>query len=190
MKIINKAYCFREPCICMHVYVLQVCHATHDVTYSKHGSFFCDCGAKEDGSCQALVKRSSSAMMSERPSMTSTASNLGYEPMLPSSLRIRPTSPTGLTNLNKTLTGDLDSKPVNDKEANRLKLSKTLGGWKELLLDEISHSGVTANLLETLKCLVPIVQAHGEKHSSTGRSANLKQALETLHTMSDKVLKD
>ena len=98
----------------LYVSFLQVCHATHDVTYSKHGSFFCDCGAKEDGSCQALVKRSSSAMMSERPSMTSTASNLGYEPMLPSSLRIRPTSPTGLTNLNNTLTGgDLDSKPVN-----------------------------------------------------------------------------
>ena len=29
----------------------KVCHSTHDVTYSKHGSFFCDCGAKEDGSC-------------------------------------------------------------------------------------------------------------------------------------------
>jgi hypothetical protein len=28
----------------------RVCHAGHDVTYSKHGSFFCDCGAKEDGS--------------------------------------------------------------------------------------------------------------------------------------------
>ena len=162
----------------------KVCHATHDVTYSKHGSFFCDCGAKEDGSCQALVKRSSSAMMSERPSMTSTASNLGYEPMqIPSSLRIRPSSP-GLANLNKTLTED--SKPVNDKDANRQKLAKTLNGWKEVLLDEISHSGVTANLLETLKCLVPIVQAHGEKHSSTGRCQALKKALDTLHTLSDK----
>ena len=111
LKIICT-YVFLQPYF--YVSFLQVCHATHDVTYSKHGSFFCDCGAKEDGSCQALVKRSSSAMMSERPSMTSTASNLGYEPMLPSSLRIRPTSPTGLTNLNKTLTGgDLDSKPVN-----------------------------------------------------------------------------
>jgi E3 ubiquitin-protein ligase UBR4 len=28
----------------------KVCHADHDVTYSKYGSFFCDCGAKEDGS--------------------------------------------------------------------------------------------------------------------------------------------
>lgn len=37
----------------------QVCHRGHDVTYSKHGSFFCDCGANEDGSCKALVKRTS-----------------------------------------------------------------------------------------------------------------------------------
>ena len=35
----------------------KVCHRGHDVTYAKCGSFFCDCGAKEDGSCQALVKR-------------------------------------------------------------------------------------------------------------------------------------
>ena len=35
----------------------QVCHRGHDVTYSKHGSFFCDCGASEDGSCRALVRR-------------------------------------------------------------------------------------------------------------------------------------
>lgn len=35
----------------------QVCHRGHDVTYSKHGSFFCDCGANEDGTCKALVKR-------------------------------------------------------------------------------------------------------------------------------------
>ena len=30
----------------------RVCHRGHDVTYSKYGAFFCDCGAKEDGSCQ------------------------------------------------------------------------------------------------------------------------------------------
>ena len=35
----------------------RVCHRDHDVTYSKHGSFFCDCGAKEDGSCIALTPR-------------------------------------------------------------------------------------------------------------------------------------
>ena len=29
-----------------------VCHKNHDVTYAKYGSFFCDCGAKEDDSCK------------------------------------------------------------------------------------------------------------------------------------------
>ena len=33
----------------------KACHKDHDVTYSKHGDFFCDCGAKEDGSCKVRV---------------------------------------------------------------------------------------------------------------------------------------
>lgn len=37
----------------------RVCHKGHDVTYAKFGSFFCDCGAKTDGSCIALVRRAS-----------------------------------------------------------------------------------------------------------------------------------
>lgn len=32
----------------------KVCHKDHEISYAKYGSFFCDCGAKEDGSC--LVK--------------------------------------------------------------------------------------------------------------------------------------
>jgi hypothetical protein len=30
----------------------KVCHKDHDLTYAKFGSFFCDCGAKDDGSCK------------------------------------------------------------------------------------------------------------------------------------------
>jgi hypothetical protein len=37
----------------------KVCQRAHDVTYSKFGSFFCDCGATDDRSCQALVRRPS-----------------------------------------------------------------------------------------------------------------------------------
>ena len=33
----------------------KVCHRGHELTYSKFGSFFCDCGAKEDGSCKVCV---------------------------------------------------------------------------------------------------------------------------------------
>ena len=35
----------------------RVCHKGHDLSYSKYGNFFCDCGEKGEGSCQALVKR-------------------------------------------------------------------------------------------------------------------------------------
>lgn len=35
----------------------KVCHKNHDVSYAKYGNFFCDCGAKEDGSCIALTKK-------------------------------------------------------------------------------------------------------------------------------------
>ena len=28
----------------------------HDLSYSKQGSFFCDCGAKEDGSCKVSLR--------------------------------------------------------------------------------------------------------------------------------------
>lgn len=34
----------------------QICHKNHDISYAKYGNFFCDCGAKEDGSCLALNK--------------------------------------------------------------------------------------------------------------------------------------
>ena len=30
----------------------KVCHKDHDLSYAKFGSFFCDCGAKEDNTCQ------------------------------------------------------------------------------------------------------------------------------------------
>lgn len=33
----------------------KVCHKDHDISYAKYGSFFCDCGAKEDGSCTVSV---------------------------------------------------------------------------------------------------------------------------------------
>ena len=38
----------------------KVCHKDHDITYAKYGSFFCDCGAKEDGSCVVSAPHCSS----------------------------------------------------------------------------------------------------------------------------------
>eukprot|EP00794_Sanderia_malayensis_P006454 gene6454-7186_t len=45
---------------------VKVCHKDHKVSYAKYGSFFCDCGAKDDGSCKAMVKRASAVGPSDR----------------------------------------------------------------------------------------------------------------------------
>ncbi len=33
----------------------KVCHKDHDVSYAKYGSFFCDCGAMEEGGCMVSL---------------------------------------------------------------------------------------------------------------------------------------
>jgi hypothetical protein len=58
----------------------KVCHKGHDISYAKYGSFFCDCGAKEDGSCLALKKRVNSnndkpAKTNKKPSQSSIIKN-------------------------------------------------------------------------------------------------------------------
>lgn len=52
----------------------KVCHKGHELSYSKCGSFFCDCGAKEDKSCQALVKRVSGTAGNSKAATTSDGS--------------------------------------------------------------------------------------------------------------------
>lgn len=58
----------------------KVCHGDHDVTYSKFGSFFCDCGDKEDGSCIAMTKRTPQQM--EKKEDRKVMSAYGMESML------------------------------------------------------------------------------------------------------------
>lgn len=75
----------------------RVCHKGHDLCYAKYGNFFCDCGAKEDGSCQALVKRSPQSV-DATAAVAATGSNqqsgsFSTEHMLTSSLRRRTSSP-------------------------------------------------------------------------------------------------
>lgn len=53
----------------------RVCHRGHDVTYSKYGAFFCDCGAKEDGSCQVGVSSGFTVCFWGR-AISSSASNM------------------------------------------------------------------------------------------------------------------
>ena len=50
----------------------KVCHKGHELSYAKYGSFFCDCGAKEDGTCQVSVE----FILFEFPYMVAWASML------------------------------------------------------------------------------------------------------------------
>lgn len=81
----------------------RVCHRDHDLSYAKYGNFFCDCGAKEDGSCQALVKRNPQQNADNQSSGNAAAASsqnsttLGFsEHMLTSSLRRRTSSPLAI----------------------------------------------------------------------------------------------
>lgn len=70
----------------------KVCHRGHDVTYAKFGSFFCDCGAKTDGSCLALVRRPNISATDAHASGQHPAPNQGgvsaisYNPFLSEAL--------------------------------------------------------------------------------------------------------
>ena len=55
----------------------KVCHKDHEISYAKYGSFFCDCGAKEDGSCQ--VRPNTSGHHGKR----TTAVTLACKSLLP-----------------------------------------------------------------------------------------------------------
>ena len=48
----------------------RVCHRDHDLSYAKFSSFFCDCGAKEDNSCQAKQRRIRGQQQQQQPSET------------------------------------------------------------------------------------------------------------------------
>ena len=41
--------------VCEHC--AKMCHAGHEIIYAKYAPFFCDCGAKGDGFCNALSER-------------------------------------------------------------------------------------------------------------------------------------
>jgi E3 ubiquitin-protein ligase UBR4 len=87
----------------------KVCHAGHDISYAKYGSFFCDCGAKEDESCQALCIRDNT---STHTTATAIQKSTKQPPTAPSSPK-----PVNVFDLNLNL--------VFAADANRVKSLKT-----------------------------------------------------------------
>ncbi|XP_069695727.1 E3 ubiquitin-protein ligase UBR4 isoform X2 [Periplaneta americana] len=153
----------------------RVCHRGHDITYAKYGNFFCDCGAKDDGTCQALVKRSpqSSEQHITQALSTSTPGTFGMEQMLPSSLRRRPSSPV-----------NIDASERGTRDRQRLaNLAKQLESSREILMSHISNSSVVASLLDLVKILMPAVETSCKRHSPVGCHQRAQTALRQLHTL-------
>lgn len=157
----------------------RVCHKNHDLSYAKYGNFFCDCGAKEDGTCQALVKRIPQSSGENRNSL-STNSMIGHtsyntEPILTSSLRRQPASAVTL------------DKILNTRDKNKItNLAKQLESCKDMLVTFIYSSSAMTTLSELAVALVPAVKSSCQQYSPVGCSTRAQKALEQLHSLPKK----
>ncbi|KYM85360.1 E3 ubiquitin-protein ligase UBR4 [Atta colombica] len=158
----------------------RVCHRGHDVTYAKYGNFFCDCGAKDDGSCQALTKRSPQSSehqvgnnMPYNNAGAPTESNL----LLTSSLRRRASSPVHL----------YDKHERSGRDTQRqVYLAKQLESSKDWIHSQLSKSGLVSSLVDLMRVLVPAVDSSCQRYSPVGCHARAQLALKRLHTLEKK----
>uniref|UniRef100_T1IY63 UBR-type domain-containing protein n=1 Tax=Strigamia maritima TaxID=126957 RepID=T1IY63_STRMM len=157
----------------------KVCHKDHDVTYAKFGSFFCDCGAKEDGSCQALVKRIAPPVVDNAngtgpgPSPFEVESNINQ-----TAIRRRASSPIA-----SDKPGSQEQKKANDESnKHRLQLAKQLEPNQDSVICHISSSKVLSVLLNLLEQLVPVMVKNCQTVSATGTVQRIQSALHALHT--------
>ncbi|KAL1427425.1 hypothetical protein MTO96_017477 [Rhipicephalus appendiculatus] len=136
----------------------KVCHKDHDVTYAKFGSFFCDCGAKEDGSCQALVKRNPQISSDTGPVSASTtaAFSLPSENVLPSSMRRRTSSPvqgpgsgpgSSAADARPPMATSVDSKKATEETLkHRQQLAKKLEAFRGALVEHIVSTSLVGTV--------------------------------------------
>ncbi|XP_014258727.1 E3 ubiquitin-protein ligase UBR4 isoform X2 [Cimex lectularius] len=166
----------------------RVCHRGHDVTYAKFGNFFCDCGARESGSCQALVKRNpqsvtdglaSQGLNGSAPNTATSGGNsgVGIEHMLTSSLRRRPSSPS------------VDKSQHQKDVVKQAALSKLLENLSDQLLGLIGkENSIVGPLITLVKSLLPAVEATCQRNSPVGCHSRSQKSLKELHTVDKKFL--
>eukprot|EP00095_Tigriopus_kingsejongensis_P009320 maker-scaffold486_size158769-snap-gene-0.26 protein:Tk09320 transcript:maker-scaffold486_size158769-snap-gene-0.26-mRNA-1 annotation:"e3 ubiquitin-protein ligase ubr4" len=164
----------------------KVCHANHDVTYSKFGSFFCDCGAKEDESCRALARRNPQSQASTRrreeprPQLSSARSvPPSTEPLLSSSFRRRGASPAFSRFDADNLTGG--KKRDDSKLRERRTLGEKLAPWRDTLIQKFQDSMLVHELLDIVQDLKPVLKIEADKYSTIGHLSRIQKSLDTLH---------
>lgn len=123
----------------------KVCHKGHDVSYAKYGSFFCDCGAKEDGSCKALTKRQGSKNHDSKSKKSAKSSK-----------------PRGdSSNLQKLKRTKLASSSSSTKFDSNLKLSET--GIGNTLASTEMNSSISQPTIDVKRRLVWQIRANKSK---------------------------
>ncbi|XP_039287887.1 protein purity of essence [Nilaparvata lugens] len=162
----------------------RVCHKGHDVTYAKYGNFFCDCGAKENGACQALVKRSPQTGnlgdLQNNQGSSNQAMACSSNTELTSSLRRRASSPVAIDKNSETRSLPRD----RHKQA---VLAKQLESLNEVITNIVWKDGqVVVKLLEVLQSLIPAVEASCLRQSPVGCHQRAKALLDVLHTQDKK----
>ncbi|XP_075046927.1 E3 ubiquitin-protein ligase UBR4 isoform X4 [Mixophyes fleayi] len=155
----------------------KVCHKDHEISYAKYGSFFCDCGAKEDGSCMALVKRTPSSGIGS----TMKESAFQSEPRLPESAIRLPGS--ALTDKGKVTIGDGKG---DDEKPKRSSLCRNVEGCREELICQV-NSSFAPLVLDMLNFLMDAIRNNFQQASAVGSSSRAQQALDQLHSLEKSV---
>ncbi|RZB39229.1 zf-UBR domain containing protein [Asbolus verrucosus] len=147
----------------------RVCHKGHDLSYAKYGNFFCDCGAKEDSSCQALVKRSvqTNDNQASNANQTDPANSFASDQMLTSSLRRRASSPV------------LDKVKYRERKHVNVKQLQTSKDW---IVNYLSSSAIIRSLIDFMNSLLASVEITCSQNSPVGCYSRAIQALQQLHS--------
>lgn len=148
----------------------RVCHKNHDISYAKYGNFFCDCGAKEDGSCQALSKRTNLNQDSAMIGIGSGLNDIDHNNS--SSVRRRASTPP---------LHSLSSRDANQVMDRTMQLTKMIEASKENLKVTEKWKTVVKCLLEFFEYLMPAIQENCAKYSTVGCQLRAKNGLERLH---------
>ncbi|PIK61995.1 putative E3 ubiquitin-protein ligase UBR4-lik e [Apostichopus japonicus] len=144
----------------------KVCHKGHELSYAKYGSFFCDCGAKEDGSCMALIKRHPGSNLE---SSMSTAS-------MPS-----PFSSGVSTNANAN-TNDRGSNTSTGSGRPRTQWEEINLGNGAIFRSDKRNDTPSGPIIELLGSLMSPIEEHYNQTSAVGTTARAQSALHRLHT--------
>lgn len=189
----------------------RVCHKNHDVSYAKYGNFFCDCGAKEDGSCQALSRRISSAVSTGGNTLACAVSNSsGISEGGSGSIPRGTSHAQEATSFNAAIAYATNLVATNKKRAqtppsniistniggNRvgggldlqntndriIYLAKLIESNREILMNGEQWSNVVRCILDFFDVLLPSIRDNCALFSIVGCHRRAKTALERLHT--------